>query len=115
VAPQGTLPTGGRNTAQLRPTDDLDLSFAKSFSVREGKKLEFSARFVNILNHPQYTGGYLSDVTPAGVSAAGLPATSVTSGNVHNYTVPSSPLFLNPTMVFSSNPRSTVLAAKFIF
>jgi Carboxypeptidase regulatory-like domain len=113
--PEGAIATGGRNTEHLRPIDDVDLSFGKSFSFGESRRLEFSARFVNIFNHPQYTGGYLSDVTPAGVSASGLPATSVTSGNVHNFLIPSSPTFLNPTLVFSSNPRSTVIAAKFIF
>ncbi len=115
VAPKGTIATGGRNTAYLRPINDFDFTFAKSFGIGEGRKLQFSARFVNIFNHPQYTGGYLTDVTPAGTAANGLPATSVTSGNVHNYLIPSSPTFLNPTMVFSSNPRSTVIAAKLIF
>jgi hypothetical protein len=114
-APKGTITTGGRNTAHLRAINDIDLSFAKKFNIREIGRLEFSARFVNVLNHPQYTGGYLSDVTPSGTAASGLPATSVTSGDVHNFLIPGNPLFLNPTMVFSSNPRSTVLAAKFIF
>lgn len=115
VAPRGTAPTGGRNTAMLRPIDDIDLMAGKSFAFGETRRLEFTARFVNVLNHPQYTGGYLTDVTPAGTSASGLPATSVTSGNVHNFLIPSSPTFLNPTLVFSSNPRSAVISAKFIF
>jgi hypothetical protein len=115
VAPRGTLATGGRNTEHLRPIDDLDLSIAKSFSFSETRKLQFSARFVNIFNHPQYTGGYLTDVTPAGVAASGLPGTSVNAGGVRNFLIPSQPTFLNPTAVFSSNPRSTVITAKFIF
>ncbi len=114
-APKGTITTGGRNTAYLRPIDDVDLTFGKSFGLGEVRKIEFSARFINVFNHPQYTGGYLTDVTPAGTAASGLPATSVTSGDVHNFLIPSSPTFLNPSLVFSSNPRSAVIGAKFVF
>jgi hypothetical protein len=108
VAPKGTLPNGGRNTAMLRPIDDIDMTFAKAFDVgKEGRfKLRFDARFTNIFNHPQYTGGFLSDVAPAG---------GVTSGNVHNFLIPNQPLFANPTMVFSSNPRSAQIAVKLSF
>lgn len=108
VAPKGTLATGGRNTAHLRPIDDIDMTFGKNFNVgKEGRfKLQFQGRFVNILNHPQYSGGPLSDVAPAG---------GVTSGDVHNFLIPSNPLFMNPTLVFSSNPRSAQIAAKLIF
>ncbi len=113
--PKGALATGGRNTEHLNPINDIDLSFAKNFAFGENRKLQFSARFVNIFNHPQYTGGYLTDVTPAGVAASGLPATSVTSGDVHNFLIPSSSIFMNPSAVFSSNPRSAVIAAKFVF
>jgi hypothetical protein len=62
-APEGTIATGGRDTEHLRPIDDLSISS----------------------NIRQYTGGCLTDVTPAGVSASGLPATRVTSGNVLNF------------------------------
>jgi hypothetical protein len=93
----------------------VDFTFGKGFNMGESRRLEFTARFVNVFNLPQYTGGYLTDVTPAGIAASGLPATSVTSADVHNFLIPTSSTFLNPTMVFSSNPRSTVLAAKFIF
>jgi hypothetical protein len=108
VAPKGTIATGGRNTAMLRPIDDIDMTFAKSFDVgHEGRfKLRFDARFINILNHPQYTGGFLSDVAPA---------TGVTSGDVHNFLIPTTSVFMNPTMVFSSNPRGAQIAAKLTF
>lgn len=108
TAPKGTIATGGRNTAHLRPIDDVDMTFGKNLNVgKEGRyRLQFQARFINIFNHPQYTGGPLSDVAPAG---------GVTSGDVHNFLIPSSNLFMNPTLVFSSNPRSAQIAAKFIF
>jgi len=108
TTPKGALATGGRNTAMLRPIDDIDMTFAKTFDVgHEGRfKLRFDARFINILNHPQYTGGFLSDVAPA---------SGVTSGDVHNFLIPNQALFMNPTMVFSSNPRGAQIAAKLTF
>jgi len=101
----GTLPNGGRNTAQLNPIDDVDMTIAKSFNIAESKKLQFSARFFNIFNHPQYVGGYVSDVAPIGQ----------TSSASHNYLEPQSGIFLDPSQAFSSNPRTIQLALKFIF
>jgi hypothetical protein len=101
----GTLPNGGRNTAQLPPIDDVDMTIAKSFNFTESKKLQFSARFINIFNHPQYVGGFLSDVAPNGQA----------SDAVHSFLEPESGTFLQPSQAFSSNPRSLALALKFIF
>ena len=115
-APKGTLPNGGRNTAQLRPIDDVDMTIVKNFNITESKKLQFSARFSNILNHPQYIGGYVSDVAPAGAltSPAGI-NTGPTSSSVHAFVEPESGIFLQPSQAFSSNPRQIQLALKFIF
>ncbi len=105
AAPKGTLPNGGRNTAMLNPIDDVDLTFAKAFNVTERFKLQFAGRFLNVLNHPQYTGGLLNDVAPIGF----------TSGAVHNFLIPGNALFGDPTQAFSSNPRSMQISAKLIF
>jgi hypothetical protein len=104
-ADSGSLPNGGRNTARLNPIDDVDMTIAKSFNFTETKKLQFSARFINILNHPQYVGGFLSDVAPV----------TQTSEAVHSYLEPESGTFLQPSQAFSSNPRQLQLALKFIF
>ena len=104
-APLGTIPTGGRNTAQLHPIDDVDMTFAKSFNFTESKKLQFSARFFNIFNHPQYVGGYINDVAPIGFTGTAQ----------HQYLEPQSGIFMQPTQAFSSNPRSIELALKLIF
>ena len=107
----GTLPNGGRNTAQLPPIDDVDFTIAKSFNVTESKKLQFSARFINLFNHPQYVGGFLSDVeptTPANGNAGNTDA-------IHSFLEPQSGTFLQPSQAFSSNPRQLQLALKFIF
>ena len=105
TAPKGTLSTAGRNTERMNPTDNIDATIAKSVSFSEKYKVQFAGRFFNILNHSQYIGGYLSDVKPIGF----------TSTAVHNFTIPSSSLFHQASQVFSSNPRSITISAKFIF
>ncbi len=105
VAPLGTLPNAGRNTARLNPIDDIDVSAAKRFNFTERTSLEFSAQVLNVLNHPQYAGGYVSDVAPNGA----------TSSDQHGVFVPTSSIFANPSQAFSSNPRSMVLTLKFRF
>jgi hypothetical protein len=115
-APKGTIPNGGRNTGQLPPIDDIDLTIAKSFNVTESKKFQFSARFVNVFNHPQYAGGYLSDVAPVGLLASpGGVDTSPNTTAIHNFLIPGTSNFLQPSQAFSSNPRQLVLTLKFIF
>ncbi|MBV8573034.1 MAG: TonB-dependent receptor [Acidobacteriaceae bacterium] len=108
AAPLGTLPNGGRNTAHLNPIDDIDVSAMKRIHITERAQLEFSARIINVLNHPQYVAGFLSDV---GV----VPSGTLTSPQVRTFTEPGSPLFNNPSAVFSSNPRSMQLALKLVF
>jgi hypothetical protein len=104
-AGEGTLPNGGRNTGQLPPIDDIDMTIAKSFNFTEGKKLQFSARFINLLNHPQYVGGFLSDVAP----------NQQISEAVQRFLEPQSAIFMQPSQAFSSNPRQLQLALKFVF
>jgi hypothetical protein len=108
TAASGTLPSAGRQTEHLMPIDNIDLSLVKRFNVfKERYKLEFAGRFSNLLNHAQYTGGYINDVQPA--------STNVMSTNVHNFLNPSMTSFYRPDMVFSSNPRTIQVSAKFIF
>jgi hypothetical protein len=99
------LANGSRNTGMLLPIDDIDLTAAKRFTLTERANVEFSARFFNILNHSQYTGGFLNDVAPNG-------ATTVAQ---HNFLIPTDPIFANPSQAFSSNPRSMTLALKITF
>ena len=105
TTPKGALSTAGRNTERLNPTNNFDVTFAKSVNIKEGFKFQFAARFLNLLNHAQYVGGYLSDVKPIGF----------TDGAVHNFTIPSTSVFHLPSQVFSSNPRTIALSAKIIF
>lgn len=104
-APQGTLTNGGRNTAHLNPINDIDLSLMKRINVTERYHFEFAGQMFNLFNHPQYTGGYLSDVQPIGF----------TSTAERNFLRPDSSTFYQPSQVFSSNPRNIQLSLKFVF
>ncbi|HEX4748910.1 MAG TPA: hypothetical protein VH302_05155 [Bryobacteraceae bacterium] len=110
TAPQGTLPTAGRNLLALNPINDLDLTLAKHIDINERWKLQFAIRVFNIFNHPQYVGGYLDDVTftqfGPNTAAGQLARTSFD---------PKSPNFQRWDQVFSSNPRNMTLSLKLIF
>jgi hypothetical protein len=105
ATPKGSIATGGRNTLMFEPIDNIDVSLNKNFNVREHMRLQFGVRALNVLNHAQYTGGFLNDV---GVSGQ-------TGTNVLNALVPGNSTFEKWNQVFSSNPRSVQLTAKFIF
>jgi hypothetical protein len=105
VAPKGTISNGGRNTEHFNPIDDIDLSVAKRINITEKYKVQFSLRASNIFNHPQYSGGNLNDIAPAGQTGVG----------VHNALIPTTSLFGQYSQVLSSNPRFLQLALKFIF
>jgi hypothetical protein len=110
AAPKGTLPNGGRNLINLNPINDVDLTLAKRFNVTERWKVEFALRAFNLLNHPQYTGGFLDDVlfTSYGASTnAGLLARSSFD--------PKNTDFRQWDQVFSSNPRTVTLSLKLTF
>jgi len=105
TAQKGAVATAGRNTLPTRPIDDLDVTAAKRFNFTERTRLEFQAQFLNVLNHPQYTPGLLSQVD----------STGFTSAAATNYLVPSTAQFNQPSLVFPSNARTLQMALKFIF
>ncbi|HTX40158.1 MAG TPA: carboxypeptidase regulatory-like domain-containing protein [Bryobacteraceae bacterium] len=107
VAPKGTLADGGRNTLRVNPIDDVDMTVAKYIGLgkEDRYKLRFDARFFNILNHPQYVAGNISDVASIGFTGTA----------VHNALIPNQTLFGQWSQVFSSNPRNIQLSLKFTF
>jgi hypothetical protein len=113
-APVGTFPNGGRNTGMLPPIDDVDITLAKNFNVTEKFRVQFAARVFNLFNHPQYVGGFISDVAPAGTSLPGTNS-SPTTTLVHNFLIPTSSTFADPSQAFSSNPRQLSLSMKVSF
>jgi hypothetical protein len=101
----GALATTGRNTLQLAPINDVDLTALKRFSITERFKIEIRASATNVLNHAQYVGGFLNDVAPA---------TGFT-GFQRSILEPSNPSFNSPSAVFSGNPRALTLVLKLFF
>ena len=103
VAGLGALSNGGRNTFPLKPTNNIDLALMKRFNLTERIRFEVAGQFFNVLNHAQYTGGYLSDV--AGSSQI----------NSRNDLIPSNPLFGRFDQFYSSNSRFGQLVARIVF
>ena len=104
VAGAGALSTTGRNTMQIRPIDNIDMTVAKSISITERYKVQFQVQAFNLFNHAQYIGGYLNDVASIGFT-----------GTERSMLIPNNPLFNQPQSVFSSNPRNLQLALKIFF
>lgn len=115
TAPKGTFPNGGRNTGMLRPIDDIDITLAKNINITEKYRVQFAARVFNLFNHPQYVGGFISDVAPCSTGIIAGSNCNPTAAIVHNFLIPTSSSFGDPTQAFSSNPRSMQLSLKFIF
>lgn len=105
ATPIGALANGGRNTGAFNPMNNVDITVGKRYSFGERASVQFTARILNVLNHAQYTGGPISDVTP-------FSPTGSTQGNVFRA---ASSIFADPTQAYSSNPRAMQLALKFIF
>jgi len=106
TANYGALATVGRNTLQLKPINDVDVSALKRFVITERFKVEFRASATNVLNHAQYVGGYLNDVQPQNPAFTGFQK---------NMLLPNNSSFNQPSQVFSSNPRVLQLALKIFF
>lgn len=111
VAGYGAFPNAGRNTLPLRPTNNLDLSLIKRFSITERVRFEFQAQFSNALNHPQFTGGYLDHVDGGNPNLVAI----LQSSGVRNMLTPGNASFNRPDLAFSSNPRNLILVAKITF
>lgn len=100
----GALANSGRNTFPLGRTNNIDASLAKKIYIRERYGVQIGAQFFNLFNHSQFTGGYLSDVTPFN-----------TAGINRSVFVPSSPSFGQINQFFPSNSRQLNLVARFTF
>src|SRR5205085_398678 len=99
----GVYPNAGRNTLPTRPIDNFDMSFAKKFTVSEGKNIEFRGDLGNIFNHPQYTPGYVNSVR--------LNSSYTTT---RTFLIPGNATFAKWDQVFNSNARSVQLALRFV-
>jgi hypothetical protein len=103
----GAYANGGRNTLPGRPIDNVDLNLLKNLNATERIKIQFSAQFYNLFNHPQFVPGLINRVDN--------PAVANTSGAVFNYLTPGNGIFNNPEAIYGSNPRGIQLALKVLF
>ena len=106
-AGSGTLPTSSRNTLAGRPTDNLDLSAFKRFTVFERYSVEVGAMAFNSLNHAQYIPGSVDDVNA--YSYTGTAYQTIVAGGAVSGT------FNHPELAFGNNPRTMQLTGKIIF
>jgi hypothetical protein len=104
-AGSGALADVGRNTLLTKPINNFDATAVKRFSLTERFRIEFSANFFNLLNHPQYIPGSLNDVRSFGITATG----------VSNYLTPGNTNFNQADQTFPSNARVMQLGLKVKF
>jgi hypothetical protein len=102
VAGLGALANGGRNTFPLAPIDNVDASIRKRLAITERVKLEIGIEFFNLLNHPQFTGGYLNDVNQE-------------QNSNRNFLIPSMSTFGQYQQFFPSNSRYGQVLARLTF
>ncbi len=102
VAGLGAFANGGRNTLPLDPINNIDASLRKVFSITEQRRLEIGAQFYNLLNHPQFVGGYTDDVY-------------LSKDLNRNFLTPSASSFGQYQQFFPSNSRFIQLLARFTF
>lgn len=103
----GALANVGRSTLQLPPINDIDMTLLKRFTITERFKVEFQAQAFNLFNHPQYIGGFLNDIAPIGFTGSERSVLIPTSASTSTFNTPSA--------LFSSNPRTLLLALKLYF
>jgi carboxypeptidase family protein len=107
----GALSNLGRNTLPTEHINNWDFGLYKSVSLTERFKFQMGAQMLNVFNHPQFTPGYVNRADGANTALTAI----TTSSAVREYLTPGASTFNVARAVFSSNPRTMQLSAKFIF
>jgi carboxypeptidase family protein len=107
----GALSNLGRNTLPTEHINNWDFGLYKSINFTERFKFQMGAQMLNAFNHPQFTPGYVNRADGANTALTAI----TTSSAVREYLTPGSSTFNDARAVFSSNPRTMQLSAKFIF
>jgi Carboxypeptidase regulatory-like domain len=100
----GALSNGGRNTLPLDHTNNIDAALMKRVNFTEGKRLDFGVQAFNLLNHSQFVGGYLSDVSYFQTNAIS-----------RNFLVPGNATFGQYNEYFPSNSRTLQIVVRIVF
>jgi len=120
-AQAGALATTGRNTFATPAINNLDLGVSKGIKFTERAELRLGVLAVNVLNHPQYTTGLVSQVDS--ISTATNPEQRLILEPRDSVLAPQSiganffpnGVFGNTKAAFSSNSRQLAINAKFTF
>jgi hypothetical protein len=107
----GALSNLGRNTLPTEHINNWDFGVYKSVSFTERFKFQMGAQMLNAFNHPQFTPGYVNRADGANTALTAI----TTSTAARQYLTPGAATFNVARAVFSSNPRTMQLSAKFIF
>ncbi|MDX2152459.1 MAG: carboxypeptidase regulatory-like domain-containing protein [Bryobacteraceae bacterium] len=103
TAGAGVFPNAGRNTLEMNPINNVDLSVQKNFNITERWRINFRADAYNAFNHAQYTPGQINNIALTSRTAT------------RNFLIPSHPDFNRPDLYFESNSRVLQLALRVIF
>jgi hypothetical protein len=100
----GAYANGGRNLQPIRPIDDIDVSLIKHFHAGlERFRIDLGAQAYNLFNHPQFTAGVID----------GVQLTNTANSSALAFAQVNNVDFNNPTLPFSSNPRTVKVFARF--
>ena len=117
----GALATSGRDTFATPAINNLDLGVSKTIKFTERMELKLGLLAVNVLNHPQYTTGLVSQVDSIGT--ASNPEQRLILEPRDSTLVPQpvganffpNGVFGNLKAAFSSNSRQLAVSAHFSF
>jgi hypothetical protein len=116
----GALATGGRGTFASPAINNLDLGASKKFRFGERMEFQFGVLAINVLNHPQYTTGFVSQADSVSDVAAGQrnvlePKQSTLDPQYAGSLFFPNGIFGNFKAAYPSNARKLALNAKFSF
>jgi len=116
----GALATSGRSTIASPAINNLDLGISKGIKFSERTELRFGLLAINVLNHPEYTTGLVSQADQISDTSAGqrlvLEPRKSTVGpqsvGLNNFP---NGIFGNFKAAFPSNSRELAVSAHFSF
>jgi hypothetical protein len=116
----GVFPTAGRSTFASPPINNFDLGVSKG--VKFGERVEFrlGVLAVNVLNHPQYTTGFVSQADSYSAVSAGQrlvlePRSSTIGAQFVGADYFPNGIFGNFKAAYGSNARQLALSAHLSF
>jgi hypothetical protein len=116
----GALANSGRSTFASPAINNLDLGASKRFKFGERMEFQFGVLAINVLNHPQYTTGFVSqadsfsDVGSGQRNVLEPKQSSLDPQFAGNLFFPNG-IFGNFKAAYASNARKLALNAKFSF